>query len=143
MRTMGVAVPMALLVWALGCSVGGADARRPNQLNVGGPTPVRITPNGYQQYDFTLLRPGCTITGNIAALTGGDFDAVVLDNHGFGRWRKHRATQPLWRADRALAATVAARFGEPGLYHLVVSSTYAMLTSKTVSVLVHAQVECR
>lgn len=133
---------MAVLVWAESCGGGEADTVRPYQLTVGGPTPVRITPHGYQQYDFTLLRRGCTIAGSIATLAGGDFDAAVLDNGGFRRWRKHRETQALWRADRVATATVAARFGEPGLYHLIVSSTFAMLTSKTVTVLVHGNVEC-
>jgi hypothetical protein len=135
-----VAVWMAILVWAEACAE--ADTGRPYQLSVGGPAPVRITRSGYQQYDFTLLRPGCTIAGNIASLAGGDFDAAVLDNSGFRRWRRDHQTQALWRADRVATATVGARFGKPGLYHLVVSSTFARLTSTPVTVLVHAQVEC-
>lgn len=143
MRMTGAAVPLAVLLWAQGCSGGEPDRRMPYQLTVGGPAPVRITPNGYQQYDFTLLRPGCSIAGNIAALAGGNFDAVVLDNDGFRSWRKHHETQYLWRAERVASATLAARFGAPGLYHLLVSSTYAKLTSKAITVTVQAQVDCR
>lgn len=139
---IGVAVRMAVLVWTAGCGAGKADLARPYQLTVGGPAPVRITPQDYQQYDLTLLRPGCTIAGNIATVAGGDFDAAVLDNDGFQRWRKHRETAYVWRATRVATATVAARFGEPGLYHLVVGSTYAMVTSQPIMVEVHAQVEC-
>ena len=139
---IGVAVRLAVLIWAESCGAGKADTGGAYQLTAGGPTPVRISAHGYQQYDFTLLRPGCAIAGNISVIAGGDFDAAVLDNGGFRRWRQHREFRALWRADRVSTTTIAARSGDPGLYHLVVSSTFATLTSKTVTVTVHANIEC-
>lgn len=108
----------------------------PYELHLPGESPIELRPRSWVAIPLEVRdsRP-CRLRGRIVGLRGGDrdFRIYVFDDDGFVNWRNQtRGGRHIFAGIRTSAQTLDVSFRGKGTYHLLVSNTFSILTSKLV-----------
>lgn len=114
-----------------------AFVRPPSVLRYDGSPSLRVNAGAYRWYELEVDddRP-CRLQTRIVGLAGGneDVDIFLLDRDGFQNFDNSREFAYFYGRDQTAAATLDVTLPHGGMYYLVISNRFSVVTDKTVAV---------
>jgi len=103
---------------------------------------VAVPALGYVTYTTTVLPSEMTnarIAGHVQAGggTGNDIQLLVFTQTEFLNWKNNHEVTPLYNSGQVTAADINVSVADAGVYVVVLSNTFSMLTPKTVAGDIH------
>jgi hypothetical protein len=136
-----VAAYIGYLSLAKNESAGIPGARPPITIRIGDGSPQAIQPGRYVNYTVNVPDRTCTLSGRVDGVSGGnrDFEAFILDDNNFQNWSSRHQAQGI-SSGNVVVWTPNTTIRGPGVYHVVVSNAFSVVSSKVVAI--QATVEC-
>lgn len=122
-------------------SAGIPGVRQRIAIRIGDGRPQEIKPGQYVRYTVKLPDRRCTLSGRVEGVSGGnrDFEAFILDDDNFRNWSTDHRARGI-TSGKVLVWSPSTTIRGPAVYHVVVSNTFSLVSSKVVTI--QALVEC-
>jgi hypothetical protein len=105
-------------------AIVSSETSGPRSTRLGTAKPVKIGPTRSQSWQFAVRPPRtrCVVSGQVAALSGGDTKVVVLvmTEFAYQDWMKHRPARTYFESAPRTEIPFDVRIEEEGRYRLVV-----------------------
>ena len=118
--------------------------RLPLQIRLAGGEALEVSARGHRDNSFRLPPPAreCVVTERIVGVSGGgkDFEVPLPTDDDYLNRSTNHAFRSVWKSGTVTVQSLEQHVRAPGLYHLVVSNAFSLLTRKVV--MVSANVFC-
>lgn len=124
--------PLSLVLLALSCTACGFLPHSETIID----SAFTVSAISSQHYRFEVP-PGARdirVEGHFAATggTGNDIQVLVLSEDDFVNWQNGHPASAYYDSDKVTQSTITATLPGPGVYYLVFSNTFSLLTPKAV-----------